>query len=86
LLVGDRTVQSRREAAPWSLQRRAESLLDNWNSQSAVTGTDIKAYDIASREFATARQRILQLQTALRDIENEAQASGLPWTPGRLLN
>jgi photosystem II stability/assembly factor-like uncharacterized protein len=86
LLVGDRTVQSRREAVPWSLQRRAESLLENWNSQSAVTGTDIKAYDIASREFATARQSILQLQSALHNIEDDAQASGSPWTPGRLLN
>ena len=86
LLVGDRTIQSRQEAVPWSLQRRASNLLNNWNTQSPTTGTDRKAYDIASAEYAEVSRRIRSLQQRLEAIETEMNDSGAPWTHGRLMN
>jgi len=86
LLLGDRTIQSRREAIPWSLQRRASSLLNNWHSQSPTTGTDLKAYDIASAEYEEVSSRIRQLDARLSEVEAEMNDSGAPWTPGRRMN
>jgi hypothetical protein len=86
LLSGDRTIQSRREAVPWSLERRADSLLDNWNSQSPETGTARKAYDIALAEYARVSRLISELETVIRDIELDMYDAGAPWTPGRRSN
>lgn len=86
LLLGDRTVQSRREAAPWSLQRRASSLLGNWHSQSPTTGTQMKAYEIASAEYAEVSEQIRRLSERLSRFEVDINDIGAPWTPGRRLN
>ncbi|MGI9202627.1 MAG: WD40/YVTN/BNR-like repeat-containing protein [Woeseiaceae bacterium] len=86
LLQGDRTVQSRREAVPWSLQRRANSLLNNWRSQSPTTGTDREAFEIASAEYQAVGERIRQLTEQLRQFEADMNDSGAPWTPGRQVN
>ena len=86
LLMGDRTIQSRQEAAPWSLQRRASSLLNNLRSQSPITGTDRKAFDIASAEYAEVSQKMSALQRSLEALEIEMTNSGAPWTSGRRMN
>jgi hypothetical protein len=86
LLLGDRTIQSRREAIPWSLQRRASNLLSNWHAQSPTTGTDRKAYEIANTEYEQVQSQIRQLDEQLGDIEAEMNDSGAPWTPGRRMN
>lgn len=86
LLSGDRTIRSRSEAAPWSLERRAGSLLANWRSQSPVTGTDRQALEIATAEYAVVREMLRQLSDRLRELEADLAASGAPWTPGRSLN
>jgi hypothetical protein len=86
LLVGDRTIQSRREGVAWSLQRRASSLLNNWHSQSPTTGTDQKALEIASAEYASLSVSIRQLEEQIAEIEKEMNDNGAPWTPGRRLN
>ena len=86
LLLGDQVVQSRREAVPWSLQRRTSSLLNNWGSQSPITGTDLRAYEIASAEYQGVSDRIRQLDEHLNEFEAEMNDSGAPWTPGRRMN
>ena len=86
LLVGDRTVQFRREAVAWSLQRRTSSLLSNWQSQSQTTGTDQKAFEIASAEYAVLSGRIRRLDDQLSEIDAEMNDRGAPWTPGRRIN
>ena len=86
LLLGDQVVQSRREAVPWSLQRRTSSLLSNWGSQSPITGTDLRAYEIASAEYQGVSDRIRQLDEHLNEFEAEMNDSGAPWTPGRRMN
>ena len=85
-LLGDQTVQSRREGVPWSLQRRAGSLLSNWQSQSPITGTAEQAYGIASAEYAELRELLLSLDRELGEFETELNEAGAPWTPGRLIN
>ena len=86
LLVGDQTIRSRREAVPWSLQRRAGSLLGNWQNQSPATGTDLKAYEIASAEYKVVSDKIRQLNNRLSELEGEMNARGAPWTSGRRMN
>lgn len=86
LLLGDRTVQSRREAVPWSLERRASSLLSDWRSQSPATGTAKKAYEIANAEFADMRAMLQQFAENLAAFEAQMNALGAPWTPGRQVN
>lgn len=86
LLTGDKTVQSRREAVPWSLQRRANSLLDNWGNQAATTDTDKRAFDIANAEFEKVQQMTQQLEQKIAATELEMDSNGAPWTPGRRMN
>ena len=86
LMTGDSTIQSRREAVPWSLQRRASSLLSNWQSQSPVTGTARKAYEIARDEYATVSDLLSKFTADLQDFERLMNASGAPWSPGRQLH
>jgi chromosome segregation ATPase len=86
LLLGDEVVQSRREAVPWSLQRRTRSLLSNWGSQSPITGTDLRAYEISSAEYEEVSDSIRQLDERLSELEAEMNDSGAPWTPGRRMN
>ena len=86
LLLGDEVVQSRREAVPWSLQRRTRSLLSNWGSQSPITGTDLRAYEISSAEYEEVSDSIRQLDERLSELEVEMNGSGAPWTPGRRMN
>ena len=86
LLVGDQTVRSRQENVPWSLQRRASSLLGNWNNQATPTGTDRSAYAIATAEHAELTGDVRRFAEQLQAIELEMDTSGAPWTPGRQLN
>jgi len=86
LLVGDVTIQSRREGVAWSLQRRTSSLLNNWHSQSPTTGTDQKAMEIASAEYASLSVSIRQLDQQIAEVEKEMNDNGAPWTPGRQFN
>ena len=85
-LTGDRSVQRRREAVPWSLQRRASSLLGNWRTQAPVTGTAQKAYDIASAEFADIDAMLRSFTGQVASFEAEMNRLGAPWTQGRQAN
>ena len=83
LLNGDRTIRSRQESAPWSLRRRAGSLLANWGNQSPVTGTDRRTYEIARDEYAVVRDRLQRFDADLHDFGERMDELGAPWTPGR---
>ena len=71
------------EAVPWSLQRRAYSLLANWNSQSAPTQTDRTAYEIAASEYNAVRTQIRSLEQAIAELESRMDEAGAPWSHGR---
>ncbi|MDA0240593.1 MAG: glycosyl hydrolase, partial [Proteobacteria bacterium] len=86
LMSGDQSVQSRNEAAAWSLRRRAGSLLANWDSQSKTTGTERRAYEIAAEEFDRVGAMLAELDDLLTAFETEMNDLGAPWTPSRRLN
>ena len=86
LVNGDETVRSRAEAAPWSLRRRASSLLSNWGNQSPVTGTDRKAFDIASGEYEAVVNQLRSFEMRLNAFQQKLEERGAPWTRGRTLH
>jgi hypothetical protein len=54
-------------------------------STSDTPGTDARAYQIASSEFAATLSTLRRLvESDLAAIERDAEAAGAPWTPGRL--
>ncbi len=83
LVNGDQTIRSRAEAAPWSLRRRAGSLLANWGNQSPTTGTDRKAFAIASSEYDSVKALLGSFAADLEAFERGMDAIGAPWSRGR---
>lgn len=86
ILTGDSTVRERHEAVPWSVERRASSLLENWQTQSPITGTDRKAYGIARDEFANVSEQMRQFGLDMEAFGQRLDAVGAPWSPGRQLH
>lgn len=82
---GDRTISSRAEPVPMSINRRINSIVGgNWDSQSAVTGNYRDSYAIADRQFREALSELKTIAADLATVEAALQAEGAPWTPGRL--
>jgi hypothetical protein len=82
-LLGDSTVTSRNEAAAWSVRQRVGMLFWHWNSQFDVPGTYEWSMDIAKRDFASVRTELEAIGATLDALEADADALGVPWTPGR---
>ncbi len=85
-LSGDRVKRDRNEATPPSIQERVERVVDNtWRASADAPGTDARAIEIASSQFAEVLARLRRLiETDLPALEREAEAAEAPWTPGRL--
>ena len=66
-----------------SIAARASSTV-SWNSTSAPTGTQKRAYAIASQQFGEALGDLRTLVSDLEALEAKAEAAGAPWTPGRV--
>lgn len=82
-LKGDSSVTSRNEAAAWSVSQRVSKLFSHWTSQFDVPGTYKWSMDIAKREFASVLADLETIGATLEQLENDADATGVPWTPGR---
>jgi hypothetical protein len=56
-----------------------------WNTTSSPTQTQRDSYKIASEEFELllARVKIL-VETDLKNLEQQMEQYGAPWTPGRV--
>jgi len=85
-LKGDETVASRNEPTPPSLVSRVDGIVyGQWVTTSAPTGTQRQAYEIAAGNFREVLDRLGALVShELRKLEDEAEAAGAPWTPGRI--
>ncbi len=84
-LLGDRTISSRNEAVPMSINERVNSIVfGSWRSQAPATGLHQKAYDIAADEFKVALAELKTLSADMTAIEKDMSAAGAPATPGRL--
>jgi photosystem II stability/assembly factor-like uncharacterized protein len=86
LLSGDETVASRNEPTAPSIVSRVQAIVyGQWTTTSAPTGTQEAAYEIAAARFGEVLDRLRAI--AVRDLpklEEEAEAAGAPWTPGRV--
>ena len=66
-----------------SIASRARTTV-SWNSTSAPTGTQQRAYEIAAEQFGEALANLRSLVSDLENLEAKAEAAGAPWTPGRV--
>jgi len=85
-LRGDRTISSRGESTPPSLMGRIGQIVSgSWNATSAPTVTHRSNYRIAAEAFSDWLPRLRTLmEQDLAALEDELEAAGGPWTPGRL--
>jgi photosystem II stability/assembly factor-like uncharacterized protein len=84
-LRGDRTVSSRSEPTPPSIQGRVmQAIYGQWTSSSAPTATHRRNVEIAAGSFGGVLEGLKTLYGELEALELEMEAAGAPWTPGRL--
>ena len=85
-LNGDSALSSRNEPTPPSIVDRVQTIVGgHWDATSAPTATHRRNYDIAAQQFAPVLSKLRTLSlTDLRKLEDDAEAAGAPWTPGRL--
>jgi len=72
--------------APPSVRERVGALVySHWGSTSAVSETQIQMYDILAEEFPPILDQLKNIATVeLKGLEDELDAIGAPWTPGRM--
>jgi hypothetical protein len=86
-LTGDPTMSRRSEPSSPSLLNRLNGITNSlWsNTLGDPTSTQRRQYEVVAAEFekvlATLRPLI---ETDLRRVEEQAEAAGAPWTPGRI--
>ena len=84
VLDGDRSVSSRFEPTSPSLMDRINRAGRNTRSTADIPATHQREYRIASELFSDLRRRLHDLlKNNLAPLEQEAEAIGAPWTPGR---
>ncbi|HTS00575.1 MAG TPA: glycosyl hydrolase, partial [Bacteroidota bacterium] len=86
VLQGDRTLSSRSEGAPPSVNDLVNGIVDDeWQSSGAPTQTQIDAYSTAGDEFAPVLARLrVMVDVTLKNLESSLERLGAPWTPGRV--
>jgi hypothetical protein len=80
-LYGDRTIRRSREATSPSLMRRLSRQL---NSTGPITAGVKRNYEIAAAGFSSLLEKLRELvDRDLKKLQEELEAAGAPWTPGR---
>jgi hypothetical protein len=72
--------------APPSINERLGYLAySHWSSTSAITQTQKDAYEIIAGEFPPILDQLMRIKNIdLKALEDELEAAGAPWTPGRI--
>ena len=85
-LRGDMTRGKRNFPTPPSILQRAEELVGGqWYVTSAPTQTQQEQYRWAGKEFESALAQLRELMDRdLVGLEQQLEAAGAPWTPGRV--
>ncbi|MFT5769724.1 MAG: photosystem II stability/assembly factor-like uncharacterized protein, partial [Lysobacterales bacterium] len=85
MMNGDRSISGRAEKVPMSISDRIGTIVyGHWNSQSAVTKNYRDSFAIAEHQFIEALSDLKSIAVDLSEVEAQLQASGAPWTPGRM--
>ncbi|HTQ81385.1 MAG TPA: glycosyl hydrolase [Thermoanaerobaculia bacterium] len=84
--IGGGTIQARHEEPSLpSIVARVEGIVDgSWSASAAPTQVQLDAYRGASDEFARFLPKLQQLEADLKKLEDQLEAAGAPWTPGRI--
>ena len=83
-LVGDATVAGRNEPTPPSVLDRVQGVVSgHWWATCAPTQTHRHSLQVAAADFAPLLKRLGAVQAELKKLEEQAEAAGAPWTPGR---
>ena len=85
-LDGDSTRSSRNAPTPPSVADRVNQIVSgHWSATSAPTRTHRDNYAIAAAAFAELLTDFRSLvEVDLKGLEEEMEAAGAPWTPGRV--
>ncbi|MBI2837480.1 MAG: glycosyl hydrolase [Acidobacteria bacterium] len=85
-LSGDPTRQKRSDPTAPALADRVQSVVyGHWLTTSSPTQTHRRSYEIAAADFPALLEQLRTLiEVDLKKLEDEAEASGAPWTPGRV--
>jgi photosystem II stability/assembly factor-like uncharacterized protein len=85
-LDGDRVLAGRNEPTPPSISDRIGYIVNaQWTSTSAPTQTSRDAYALAAADFQGELEKLRKLLDGeLKALEDQMEAAGAPWTPGRL--
>ena len=82
--LGDDTVRSRAEAVLPGIRQRIQRVVGAFWSTSDPTTTHRRQAEIVSEQFGPANAELVNLvETQLAGLEAQADAAGVPWTPGR---
>jgi hypothetical protein len=86
-LSGDEVIANRNEPVAPSVQDRLQRVISGtWNNTSAPTATARRGYDIASAALTAFLPKLRAAMDEIKKLEDDAEAAGAPWTPGRLPN
>ncbi|MFK7864284.1 MAG: WD40/YVTN/BNR-like repeat-containing protein [Pseudohongiellaceae bacterium] len=84
-LNGDRTIGSRNEPIPLSINGRLRTIRSSsWKSQAPVARVHTESFEIAESEFEEVLSELESIGNSLERLEDQLDELGAPWTPGRL--
>ena len=84
-LRGDETLRGLESGDPTSIQDRVNSAVQGARGLTgAPTGTQQRNYQIANEDLAAQLTALRGLEAELRKFEQQLEAAGLPYTPGRV--
>jgi photosystem II stability/assembly factor-like uncharacterized protein len=83
-LRGDETLRGLESGDPTNIQDRVNSAVQGSRGLSgAPTGTQQRNYAIANEDLAAQVKELRTLETEIRKFEQQLEAAGVPYTPGR---
>ncbi len=84
-LNGDSEIRRHEEPTPPSIADRVDRMVGgSFVSTSAPTVTQQRAYEVGSGSLTRLLAELRGVLDALRQVSEQAEAAGAPWTPGRI--
>ncbi len=85
-LTGDPVIAAHNEPTPPAIVDRVQGVVGaHWGTTAPATRTFEEDYNIAAAEFAPVlADRRQAIGVDLKNLENQLETLGAPWTPGRL--